>query len=96
MSKPEHFGKINAVSDFGAAVRAGRKAAGLRVVDACALAGVSIQTLTDIEAGKPTVGIGKMMAVADSLGIAFFSVSASNRHIVERELPKLISPDNGK
>lgn len=90
MSKPEHFGKINAVADFGAAVRAGRKAAGMRVVDVCALAGVSIQTLTDIEAGKSGVSIGKIMDVADSLGISFFSVSANDRHIVERELPKMI------
>lgn len=91
MSKPEHFGKINSVSDFGAAVRAGRKDAGMRVIDVCALAGVSIQTLTDIEAGKPTVSLGKMMDVADSLGISFFSVSANDRHIVERELQKMIS-----
>lgn len=96
MSKHEHFGKIDAVSDFGAAVRAGRKAAGIRVVDACALAGVSIQTLTDIEAGKPSVSIGKIMAVADSLGILFFSVSVNDRHIVERELPKMISRSDEK
>ncbi|MES2534653.1 MAG: helix-turn-helix domain-containing protein [Pseudomonadota bacterium] len=96
MRKPEHFGKIHAVSDFGAAVRAGRKAAGMRVVDACALAGVSIQTLTDIEAGKPSVSIGKIMDVADSLGISFFSVSANDRHIVERELPKMISRSDDK
>lgn len=90
MSKPEHFGQIDAVSDFGAAVRAGRKAAGMRIVDVCMLAGVSIQTLTDIESGKPSVSIGKLMNVADSLGISFFSASAENRHIVERELPRLL------
>ncbi len=96
MSKPEHFGKINAVSDFGAAVRAGRRAARMRVVDACALAGISIQTLTDIEAGKPTVSLGKFMDIADSLGISFFSVSAANGHIVEHELPKIISQSDDK
>ena len=96
MRKPEHFGKIDSVSDFGAAVRAGRKAAGMRVIDTCALARVSIQTLTDIEAGKPTVSIGKIMDVADSLGISFFSVSADNRHIVESELPKIISRSDDK
>lgn len=83
MNKPAHYGQIRTASDFGAAIRAGRKAAGLRVVDACALANISIQTLTDIEAGKSTVSIGKLMAIADNLGVTFFSVSADNRHQVE-------------
>nr|WP_198980934.1 helix-turn-helix domain-containing protein [Herbaspirillum sp. ASV7] len=90
MAKPEYFGRIKEVAGFGAAIRAARKAAGMRVVDACALAGVSIQTLTDIEAGKPSVSIGKMMDVADCLGVSFFSVSAEDRHAVEKELSRLL------
>ncbi|MFX5710010.1 helix-turn-helix domain-containing protein, partial [Acinetobacter baumannii] len=49
MAKPEYFGKINEAAGFGAAIRAARKAAGMRIADVCALANVSIQTLSDIE-----------------------------------------------
>ncbi|MCP3653676.1 helix-turn-helix domain-containing protein [Herbaspirillum sp.] len=89
MAKPEYFGKINDAAGFGAAIRAARKAAGMRIADVCALANVSIQTLSDIESGKPTVSIGKMLDVADCLGVSFFSVSAEERHTAEKELPRL-------
>jgi transcriptional regulator with XRE-family HTH domain len=89
MKKPAHFGKISAVTDIGAAIRAGRLASGLRVSDICDLAGISLQTLNDLEAGKSGVGIGKMLNVAHILGIAFFSVSAEEKEQAEFELSKL-------
>lgn len=82
---------IQGVADFGKTIRQARLGASIRVVDAASLAGVSIQTLTDIEHGRPTVSIGKMMQVAEMLGVRFLSVDAHDRHTVENMLEHLPS-----
>ena len=57
-------------SDIGAAVRRARKAAGLRQDDLAGLAGVGTRFLVELEAGKPTLRLDKVLAVLAVLGMA--------------------------
>ena len=52
------------------AVRAARKAAGLRQDDLAAMAGVSKQFAYALEAGKPTVQLNSVLKVLAQLGLA--------------------------
>ena len=56
--------------EFGAAIRAARKAQGLRQDQLAAAAGVGVRFIVDLEGGKPTSHIGKALAVAAALGLA--------------------------
>jgi transcriptional regulator with XRE-family HTH domain len=51
--------------------------------------GVSLQTLVDIEAGKPGVSIGKILQVANGLGVSLFVIPQSQREIARRRLTDL-------
>ena len=46
--------------------------------------GVSLQTLVDIEAGKPGVSIGKILQVANGLGVSLFVLPHNQREIARR------------
>jgi len=54
--------------DFGAFIRATRKAQGLRQDELAGVAGVGIRFIVDLEAGKPTAQLGKALKVLDALG----------------------------
>jgi y4mF family transcriptional regulator len=56
-------------ADIGAAVRRARKAASLRQDDLAGLAGVGTRFLIELEAGKPTMRLDKLLAVLATLGI---------------------------
>lgn len=56
--------------EFGAAIRAARKAQGLRQDQLAGAAGVGVRFIVDLEGGKPTSHIGKALAVAAALGLA--------------------------
>jgi HTH-type transcriptional regulator / antitoxin HipB len=56
-------------ADIGAAVRRARKVAGLRQDDLAGLAGVGTRFLIELEAGKPTMRLDKLLAVLATLGI---------------------------
>jgi len=60
---------LASVEDLGRAVRAARKAAGLDQKDAAGLAGVGLRFLSDLENGKPTVRMDKVMRVVAVLGL---------------------------
>lgn len=62
--------RINTPAEIGSAVRRARKAAGLRQNDLARLAGVGTRFLIELEAGKPTVRLDKLLAVLAALGIA--------------------------
>jgi y4mF family transcriptional regulator len=61
---------VSSPADIGILVRRGRKAAGLRQDDLAGLAGVGTRFLIELEAGKPTVRLDKLLAVLATLGIA--------------------------
>jgi y4mF family transcriptional regulator len=61
--------RIASPADIGTAVRRARKAAGLRQDDLAGLAGVGTRFLIELEAGKPTMRLDKLLAVLGTLGI---------------------------
>ena len=56
-------------SDIGAAVRRARKAMGLRQDELAAAAGVGLRFLVELERGKPTVQLGRTLAVLAAAGL---------------------------
>ena len=57
-------------SEVGEIVRAARKDAGLRQHELAGTAGVGLRFIVDLEAGKPTAQIGKVLLVLAALGCA--------------------------
>lgn len=55
-------------SDIGEIVRTARKDAGLRQHELAGAAGVGPRFIVDLEAGKPTAQIGKVLQVLAALG----------------------------
>jgi y4mF family transcriptional regulator len=55
-------------ADIGALVRIARKAQGLRQDQLAGASGVGLRFIVDLEAGKPTVQMGKTLLVLQTLG----------------------------
>lgn len=60
---------IRSASDIGAIVSAQRKRQGIRQADIAAMISASHVLLRDIERGKETVNIGKVLQLLEELGI---------------------------
>lgn len=56
-------------AEIGKIVRQARKQAGLRQAQAAALCGVGTRFLSDLENGKPTLHLGKVMKVLHGFGL---------------------------
>jgi HTH-type transcriptional regulator/antitoxin HipB len=65
------IGKIlmTGLSTIAAAVKAARRSLRLRQEELAAAAGVGVRFLIELEAGKPTIQLGKTLAVLDALGL---------------------------
>ena len=63
------YGQIRNVEDVGAAVRAKRVAIGMRQEQLAALAGVGTRFLSEVENGKASAEIGKVLHVLKRLGL---------------------------
>lgn len=61
--------KAATAADIGAAVRKKRKEDGLTLADAAALCGVGYRFMSDLENGKATVQVGKVLQVLTALGL---------------------------
>jgi len=55
-------------STLGKIVRSERKAQKLKQAELAAVSGVGIRFIVDLEAGKPTVQLGKVLQVISTLG----------------------------
>ena len=55
-------------ADIGIIVRSSRKAQGLRQDELAGAAGVGHRFVVDLEAGKPTAQLGKVLLVLQTLG----------------------------
>jgi transcriptional regulator with XRE-family HTH domain len=64
----------NALKDLGRTVRAKRRASGLRIDDAAALCGVSVDLLSRLENGSSGVSTNRLQKVLDGLGLAMLVV----------------------
>jgi transcriptional regulator with XRE-family HTH domain len=71
---------------LGDAVRAARTASGLTLIDAALSVGVAKQTLSDLENGKPTVGLGIALDIAAQLGVSLFVFPKQARSRVLNQL----------
>lgn len=60
---------ISSVQEAGVAIRTMRKRAGIRIDDFALIAGVSKQFMTDLENGKPTVQMGKVLGLLKRMAI---------------------------
>lgn len=67
-------GAIQSATDIGAAIRAARKAKGLTQQNFADLAGVGRRFLSELESGKPTLEIGKVLKVAAAAGFRLMMV----------------------
>lgn len=87
--KPTPFPSEKQVTDaavLGAAVRSMRTQSGLTIEEAALTIGVAKQTLSDLETGKPTVGLGLALKIAKELGVALFVVPSVDAAGVNRLL----------
>lgn len=66
--------RIRDRASFGAWIRLMRTRQGLRIDDAAALCGVSVQLLSALETGRRSVGLDKALHVAEQLGLALLVV----------------------
>jgi transcriptional regulator with XRE-family HTH domain len=76
---------ISSARELGQWIRARRIAAGIRIDDAAALSNVSVQLLSDLENGKRSVGIDKVFAVINCLGLDLM-VRPRGEDLGERDL----------
>ena len=67
--KPFPYGKIRNVGDIGGAIRAKRPAIDMRQEKVAALAGVGPRFLSEIENGKESAEVGKVLHVLHRLGL---------------------------
>ena len=61
---------VRSLRDLGRIVRAQRRASGLRIDDAAALCGVSVDLLSRLENGSSGVSTDRVLKVLDGLGLA--------------------------
>ena len=80
---------IENLADFGAHIRSMRTQAEIRIDDAAALCGVSVQLLSDLENGNRPVGLDKALQVARKLGLAMVMVPRAR---LQSALPYLKKP----
>ncbi|MGF7154724.1 helix-turn-helix transcriptional regulator [Novosphingobium gossypii] len=59
---------LKSVAEIGQLIRTERKAQGLRQDDLAAASGVGLRFIVDLERGKETVQLGKVLAVLAALG----------------------------
>lgn len=60
---------VNSVEELGHAVRAERKSLGLTQGDLAAACGVSLRFLSELERGRASAGVGRVLHVLRMLGI---------------------------
>lgn len=61
--------RLDDTTALGEAIRRARKAQGLTLVDAAGLCGVSVRFLSELENGRDSCGVGRVLLVAQSLGL---------------------------
>jgi len=69
MVQQESYYKIESSEGLGALVRKARLSLGLTQADAAGLLGVGIRFLSELERGKPTLEIERVLRVAIGLGL---------------------------
>lgn len=68
---------VDSMKALGALIRAQRRRSRLRIDDAAALCGVSVDLLSRLENGSSGVSTGRVLKVLDGLGLAMVVVDKS-------------------
>lgn len=68
---------VRTVADLGRLLRQQRQAQRLSIHDAANLAGFSLRFVQDLEAGKPTIQMGRALSYAAMLGIALHAATSA-------------------
>ncbi|MBE0594346.1 MAG: helix-turn-helix domain-containing protein [Gemmatimonadales bacterium] len=84
--KPSPVTPVASLEHLGQAVRARRKSDGLRIDDAAAYAGVSVDLLSRLENGHSGVTTARLIKVLDALGLALVVVDKSRLPALDRAL----------
>ena len=71
--------QIKSPADIGVLVRTARKEQNLRQDELAGVAGVGLRFIVDLEAGKPTAQIGKVLQVLQTLGCSVDILSPGER-----------------
>ena len=80
--------ELRSAKQLGVAIRAARTQAGLTLTDAALTLGVAKQTLSDLELGKPSVGLGLALEIATGLGVALFMAPSGAREQTRMKLTR--------
>lgn len=85
--------QIHSSKDIGHALRAVRRSSKVRLDDLAMALGVSKQTTSNIEMGKPTVQIGTVLRHLEEMGVyVFVDIPES----AKSELEKLLAADSAE
>lgn len=71
--------QVRSPSDIGALVRSTRKDQNLRQDELAGVSGVGLRFIVDLEAGKPTAQIGKVLQVLQTLGCSIDILAPGER-----------------
>ncbi|WP_029916982.1 helix-turn-helix transcriptional regulator [Pelobacter seleniigenes] len=71
-SADSSWGKVSTVEDIGHLVRAKRKQLGVLQEEAAGLSGVGTKFLSQLENGKETAEIGRVLQVLKSMGLELY------------------------
>ena len=61
--------QVQTAADLGKAIRMQRKADNLTLTDVAGLTSVGVRFLSELENGKPTVRLDKLLCVVNALGL---------------------------
>ncbi|TKW61703.1 MAG: helix-turn-helix transcriptional regulator [Blastochloris viridis] len=67
--------RIPNVQDLGLFIRSTRKQQGLTQEDLAGLTGVGRRFISDVEKGKETAELGKVLLILGALGVALYALS---------------------
>ncbi|MGE4170535.1 MAG: helix-turn-helix domain-containing protein [Candidatus Margulisiibacteriota bacterium] len=70
---------IDTPKELGLIIRATRKRMGLRQAETAALCNVGVRFLSELENGKPTVSLSKVISILKGLGLFIVIQSKSTR-----------------
>lgn len=71
--------RVRTPADIGTLVRSARKEQHLRQDELAGVAGVGLRFIVDLEAGKPTAQIGKVLQVLHTLGCSIDILAPGER-----------------
>jgi transcriptional regulator with XRE-family HTH domain len=82
---------VSSLKGLGSIVRMQRRASGLRIDDAAALCGVSVDLLSRLENGRSGVSTDRVIKVLDALGLAMLVVDKAK---LSKALAAVGAPDD--